>query len=331
MADETTGTPLFEKMPAELKNGKLETVSVEVKAMLQLLIDADIRASGKVAAGTLDAIATQGYVYLNESLIKLDTLTELQKKAVEIAKRYEGLPATDKIGIIAQAFGCVSGEIESGPCRGKWRGTSDLSIRFDNGESLFIGNTLTPKAKTARERNRFINSTLLQYNPEIVAMTKETALIALRDREAQDNAIAARKGLKPYTLLNVEFQTSSADNIGYIGWYYVTLAVGGKIRPHLETGLDYEIAKGKVSGISSRATYHTAGALEEAEVDYIFDNVGFSSTSTLYSLPISNDALERAKRVLAERERERTEIPAFPTLLRHRKPQRKPRRSGPER
>ena len=32
-----------------------------------------------------------------------------------------------------------------------------------------------------------------------------------------------------------------------MGWYYVTLAVDGKICTHLETGLNYDIADGKVS------------------------------------------------------------------------------------
>ena len=129
----TPSGPLFEKLPAELKGGRLEALSVEVKATLQLLIDADIQAGGEVTAETMEAIATQGYVYLDGSLKKLDTLTPLQKRAVEIAKQYESLPTSDKIGMIARTFGCASGIIESSPCRGKWRGTSDLSIRFDNG------------------------------------------------------------------------------------------------------------------------------------------------------------------------------------------------------
>ena len=110
----------------------------------------------------------------------------------------------DKIGIIAQTFGCTSGKIETSPCRGKWRGTSDMSIRFDNGTSLGIGNDRTPQAKTAKVQNECINAVLARYNPEIVAAAKEAALAALRKREVVDNMIAAQKGLKPYTILNVE-------------------------------------------------------------------------------------------------------------------------------
>ena len=229
-------------------------------------------------------------------------LTELQEKALEIADRYKGLPLQAKIDVIAQAFGCKTGEIHTSPCTGKWRGTSDMTIRFDNGASLFIGNHLTPKAKTVKVQTECVNRTLVQYNPEIVKATKEAALPALLQREAKDNEIAAQKGLKPYTLLNVEFNEGSDEKTGgYIGWYYVTLAVDGKICTHLETGLNHDIASGKVSDTPTRADYYPAGALKEADVDYVLNNVGFSSASTLYTVPLRDDVRERAEKTLAER------------------------------
>ena len=231
-----------------------------------------------------------------------ETLTELQKKAMEIADRYKGLPLQAKIDAIAQAFGCKTGEIHTSPCTGKWRGTSDMTIRFDNGASLFIGNHLTPKAKTVKVQTECVNRTLVQYNPEIVKATKEAALPALLQREAKDNEIAAQKGLKPYTLLNVEFNEGADEKTGgLMGWYYVTLAVDGKICTHLETGLNHDISDGKVSDTPSRADYYPAGALKEADVDYVFNNVGFSSASTLYTVPLRDDVRERAEKTLAER------------------------------
>ena len=230
------------------------------------------------------------------------TLTELQEKALEIADRYKDLPLQAKIDVIAQAFGCKTGEIHTSPCTGKWRGTSDMTIRFDNGASLFIGNRLTPKAKTVKVQTECVNRTLVQYNPEIVKATNEAALPALLQREAKDNEIAAQKGLKPYTLLNVEFNEGADEKTGgYIGWYYVTLAVDGKICTHLETGLNHDIASGKVSDTPTRADYYPAGALKEADVDYVFNNVGFSSASTLYTVPLRDDVRERAEKTLAER------------------------------
>lgn len=229
-------------------------------------------------------------------------LTDLQKKAAAIAEKYETLSTQEKIGVIAQAFGGTAGRIETSPCTGKWRSTSDISIRFDNGASLFLGNRLTPKAKTAAVQRELVNDTLLRYNPEIVSATKEAALASLMEREAKDNAIAAQKGLKPYTLLNVEFNDGAdSQSSGYMGWYYVTLAVDGNICSHIETGLNYDIADGKVSAEPTREKYFAAGALKDSEVDYVFNNVGFSSTSGLYALPVSEAVLQRAEKTLAER------------------------------
>ena len=229
-------------------------------------------------------------------------LTDLQKKAAAIAEKYEALSTQEKIGVIAQAFGGTAGRIETSPCTGKWRGTSDISIRFDNGASLFLGNRLTPKAKTAAVQRELVNATLLRYNPEIVSAAKEAALASLMEREAKDNAIAAQKGLKPYTLLNVEFNDGAdGQSSGYMGWYYVTLAVDGNICSHIETGLNYDIADGKVSAEPTREKYFAAGALKDSEVDYVFNNVGFSSASGLYALPVSDAVLQRAEKTLAER------------------------------
>ena len=229
-------------------------------------------------------------------------LTDLQKKAAAIAEKHEALSTQEKIGVIAQAFGGTAGRIETSPCTGKWRGTSDISIRFDNGASLFLGNRLTPKAKTAAVQRELVNAALLRYNPEIVSATKEAALASLMEREAKDNAIAAQKGLKPYTLLNVEFNDGAdSQSSGYMGWYYVTLAVDGNICSHIETGLNYDIADGKVSAEPTREKYFAAGALKDSEVDYVFNNVGFSSTSGLYALPVSDAVLQRAEKTLAER------------------------------
>ena len=229
-------------------------------------------------------------------------MKNLLEKALEIADRYKDLPLQSKIDVIAQAFGCKTGKIHTSPCTGKWRGTSDMAIRFDSGASLFIGNHLTPKAKTKKVQTECVNRTLIRYNPEIVQATKEAALPMLLQREAKDNEIAAQKGLKPYTLLNVEFNNGTDEQTGgYIGWYYVTLAVGGKICTHLETGLNYDIADGNVSDTPTRKDYFTAGSLKESDVDYVFNNVGFSSTSTLYTALLRDDVRERAEKTLAAR------------------------------
>ena len=68
----------------------------------------------------------------------LSKCTELEKKGLEIAQRYSKLPLQSRLDIIAQTFGCKTASIKTSPCSGKWRGTSDISIVFDNGVSLFV-------------------------------------------------------------------------------------------------------------------------------------------------------------------------------------------------
>ena len=235
-----------------------------------------------------------------------------EKRVQSIYEKYAGLSLQDKIDVIAQTFGYKTGEIRTSPCTGKWRGTSDMFIRFDNGETLCIGNRLTPDAQKAEVRMECVNGMLARYNPEIVQVTKETALPSLLRRETKDNEIAAQKGLKPYTLLNVEFNDRGDEQAGiYMGWYYVTLAVDGRICTHMETGLYHAIADGKVSDTPTRADYFTAGGLKEPDVDYVFNNVGFSSTSALYTFPLREDVRERAEETLARRlEQERGLNPA---------------------
>ena len=60
--------PVFDKLSPEQQ----QKLSGEVAATLQMLIDADIQASGEVTAETLEAIATQGYAYRDGSLLKQD-------------------------------------------------------------------------------------------------------------------------------------------------------------------------------------------------------------------------------------------------------------------
>ncbi len=94
-------------------------------------------------------------------------LTDIQKKAVEIAGKYENLPLQDKIGIVAQAFSGTEGKIETSPCTGKWRGTSDISIKAnplkhvedtieqnDNSFDGIINNTPTPTADELEAKAR---------------------------------------------------------------------------------------------------------------------------------------------------------------------------------
>ena len=209
---------------AELKNS-LETIRSSAADIINSIDGhiAELQKQHEAEKAAPDLAAAQE----QQSEKAAPPLPDLQKKAAAIAEKYEALSTQEKIGVIAQAFGGTAGRIETSPCTGKWRGTSDISIRFDNG--------------------------------------------------------------------------ADGQSSGYMGWYYVTLAVDGNICSHIETGLNYDIADGKVSAEPTREKYFAAGALKDSEVDYVFNNVGFSSTSGLYALPVSDAVLQRAEKTLAER------------------------------
>ena len=227
--------------------------------------------------------------------------SELQQKGFEIAKNHEHLPMQDRLNIIANTFGCKTAKVTTSPCFGKYRGCSDISITLDNGASLFVGMRKTPIAKTVAIQNEYINDALAQYHPEIVSELKTMAVDALLEREAADNAVAAEKGLKPYTFLNVELNDGSKEAGRYLGWYYVTLAVDGEIFGHVETGLKYDIARGVLGEQISKQDYFVAGALKDNDVDYVYDNVGHSSFQGLYKVNLSDGARGRAGKTLEQR------------------------------
>jgi hypothetical protein len=238
--------------------------------------------------------------------------TAFQKQGFAYAESQAHLPRQERLDIIAQTFNCKTAHIETHPCTGKWRGTSDISIVFDNGASLFIGNRKTPDTKKASGIDECVNAALASYNPQTVAEAKRIAGIKLLEHEREDNKIAAELGLKPYKFLNVELcDGTNIQNGGFIGWYYATLEVDGKIFGICESGLNYGISRGE---IDSRPNYFVAGGLKESDADFVFKNVGHSSTKDDYKIPLIPDDLQRARETLARRERFREALKGMKTM-----------------
>jgi len=182
----------------------------------------------------------------------------------------------EKIEAIASVFGAKDGIRTFRKCTGKWKGTVDYAIAFDNGERLFVGNS-----GGGKKFETMVDECYEKYNPLTVAERKNFALEKLRKRAVQDNEIAEKMRLSPYEVVSVEIGTKG----DYIGWYYVTLKVGGSVFTHLESGLCYDIERMMFTG-TVRQNYFTAGGLKDIEVDYVFNGVGFSSKSILYKASV---------------------------------------------
>lgn len=212
---------------------------------------------------------------------------------------YDNLPAKDLISIIAKGFNCETGEVHTYPCYRKWRGTSDVLLVLNSGAKVFLGNRLTPKAKLKGEQRKMLSYVARRYNPETIRLNKEAAFRNLKKLEAIDNAAAARMGYYPYKVLSVEFNDGTGNEL-YTEWYYVVLLVNGSIRVHLETGLSHDIANRIVSPSQTKFPFRVAGAIKEDEVDYVFNNIGFSSTSSLYTFPLSDEKLKCFQKMIPE-------------------------------
>jgi len=225
--------------------------------------------------------------------------SELQQKGFEIAEKYTRLPLDERLCIIAQAFGVKSASIFVQPCTGKYRGQSGIMIKLEGGGSMGIGMCGNASAQKSDTISECVNNVLAKCNPEIVAETKARAAIALKARESEDNKNAEQRGLKPYKLLNVEL-SPGIEIGGHTGWYYAAIAVDNKIIGFVTSDLASDIERGVLTNSVSRTDYFVAGGVKDEEVDFVFNNVGHSSVGDLYTVKMSQEALERAEKALVE-------------------------------
>lgn len=174
---------------------------------------------------------------------------------------------------LAQLFGATTGTKIGSPCGGKWAGTTDYSIKFDNEAKMFISNGM-------KSFDEILEIYISQYKNFI--LNKEKIVSAFKEMSIRDNKIAKEKGLKPYTVLDIDFYKG---NSGHLGWFYIVLEVGEKTFKMIETNMGYAIANNKLEDyLKGRENYFVAGAIKESDSDYVFGNVGFSSEGTLYKL-----------------------------------------------
>lgn len=172
-------------------------------------------------------------------------MNEFEAKKEEFFNKYKDLPIEDKLNVIAKAFGWRKAVLYRQPCRGKWRGNTDV---FING--LYIGTKSTPETKKKSVQNEMINEALRYYNPEMVRYCRKLAWTNLKKLEPIDNA----RGLKPYRLYSINL--NRYDN-GFCGWWYVTLLIDGKRVNFKETNLYYAIKNGYTEKFLEKTEYRS--------------------------------------------------------------------------
>ena len=173
-----------------------------------------------------------------------------------------------KMNQLAELFGAKSGEKIGSSCSGKWAGTSDYSVKFDNGYQFYISNGMKYFDKELENKVNIYEGFYSRRN-DIVSI--------LREMEIEDNKIAAEKGLKPYHVVDVDFIRKSDH---FQGWFYAVIEIDGERTTIQETGLHCSIRNycrdGNKNHLLSEMSskYFVAGGVEKP--DFVFHNVGFS-------------------------------------------------------
>lgn len=179
----------------------------------------------------------------------------------------------EKMNELAKLFGAKTGEKVGVPCRGSYRGTTDYFVKFDNGNKFFISNGM----KRFDERL----DKLIAYYRNFTAHKDEFIKI-LKEREEKDYTVAEEKGLTPYKIIDVNY-AKEGDSIG---WFYIKMDINGTIKYFTETGFNYSMNSPEKleTEMNRKPNYYVAGGLSDKDVDFVFNNVGFSSTIKMYEI-----------------------------------------------
>lgn len=172
---------------------------------------------------------------------------------------------------LAALFGAHKGEKVGSSCSGKWAGTSDYSVKFDNGYQFYISNGMKHFDKELEDKVNIYEGFYSRRN-DIVSI--------LREMETEDNKVAAEKGLKSYHVVDVDFIRKSDH---FQGWFYAVIEIDGERTTIQETGLHCSIRNfcrdGNKNHLLSEMSskYHAAGGVEKPM--YVWHGYGFGIDS----------------------------------------------------
>lgn len=173
---------------------------------------------------------------------------------------------------LTQLMGYTTFTKVSRRCTGKWRGTTDYSLIFNNTITLAISNGMERFYETVEAHILFLK----RFGENKINMLQQ-----IREQVVADNLIAEREGLSLVTVKDIKVNTSFEP---YLLWSYLILEVNGQTFNFIETGLKYAIQNNKIGeqlALKQNILY-TAGAVQEPT--YIFCNVRFSHLDNLYKI-----------------------------------------------
>ena len=174
---------------------------------------------------------------------------------------------------LTQLLGHKSWKKIGHPCTGKWRGTTDYSLLFEDGSGVFISNGM----KYFDDRLVEITATLERF----ISPAFQTKMLDILNQQREiDNVVAESEGLHKYEILGLTFKQA------YFRIHYgLKLEVDGTIFNFVETKLVMDMhdtqtdADALLNKWQMKKRY-TAGAVENPT--FIFHNVRFSHLDNLY-------------------------------------------------
>lgn len=186
----------------------------------------------------------------------------------------------EKMNRLAKCFGADTGTKTGVPCRGKYAGTTDYSVTFNNGNRIYICNGM-------KRFDEYLDDFLKVY--EQFAILKNDIMEKLHCMEKRDNEKAKEKNFHHYRLIDVDYVKQ--DDLGYMGWFYFIIEVNGMYINMITANLSFAVADycrngNEIDCISDkyRNNYFVAGGIEESKADFIFGGVGHQSDGDMYRL-----------------------------------------------
>lgn len=163
---------------------------------------------------------------------------------------------------------------EGSRCTGKWAGTTDYSLRWDDGTRMYISNGMSYFEEKVKNTVEMLKRTRSKEH-------QEALMEVLREYEKDDAVMARENGLKSYKVLGL---IEIVDHIGTI-WWGVRLDIDGQTFDFRESGLDLDIQAGadKLRETKQREAGRklwTAGGVDTP--DYVIHGVGHSTTYGCY-------------------------------------------------
>ena len=191
---------------------------------------------------------------------------------------------------LTRAFGFTKGSVIRTSCYGDWKGTWDYSVVFDDRVELFIANGLKHFKDILAEKVKTYTN-FEKNKGKIMEVLKQ-----VEEADKNREYVCFKGDIYPYTILDVDF---IRDCKRQMGWFYITMQIADKVINYIETHMSFDIARMaeeddyKPNLVAEHDFYVAGGIKDDDDVDFVFNNVGYSTTNHIYEYKKGQFAQEK--------------------------------------